>query len=77
MADGYCKDNQVEAFNHTLPIVDEAKYPALKTLMLDGYQFGESWAEEPQEGPKVYGSNVGMYEVYRMSESVALVRNQR
>jgi hypothetical protein len=77
IADGYCQYDQVKVFNHTLPIVDEAKYPALKRLVLDGYRFGGSWTEEPQEDPTVYGSNVGMYEVYCMPESVALVQNQR
>jgi hypothetical protein len=76
-ADGWCSDNQVELFNHTLPIIHEAKYPALKKLVLDGYRFGGSWAEEPQEGPKVCGMNMRIYDNCGTPEHYALVQNLR
>jgi hypothetical protein len=77
MADGFCRDHHIELYNQTLPIVNEAKYPALKKLVLDGYRFGGSWAEEPQKGPKVYGMNTEIYDECGMPGDEALVQNLR
>jgi hypothetical protein len=75
--DGWCRDSHVELFNHTLPTTYKAKYPALKKLTLDGYQFGGSWAEEPQEGPKVWGMNTEIYDECGTPENYAVVQNLR
>lgn len=75
IADGWCMDNHIELYNHTLPITNEAKYPALKKLVLDGYRFGGLSAEEPQESPRVRGMNMEIYDEYGTPESEALVSN--
>ncbi|KAF3050593.1 hypothetical protein E8E11_008734 [Didymella keratinophila] len=77
LVDGQCKDSQVELFNHTLPIINEAKYPALKKLVLDGYRFGGSWTEKPQEGPKAWGMNTQIYSHCGMPESEAFLQDLR
>jgi hypothetical protein len=75
--DGWCRDNHIELFNYTLPIIHETKYPALKRLVLDGYRFGGSWVEEPQEGPKVGGMNTHITSKGGTPEDYALVQNLR
>jgi hypothetical protein len=42
--------------------------------MLDGYRFGGSWAEEPQEGPKAWGMNTEIYSQCGMPESEAFLQ---
>lgn len=77
IVDGYCRDDGVGVFNHTLPIINEAKYPALKKLVLDGYRFGGPWAEEPQESPKVCRMNMEMYDECGVPGAKALIQDLR
>lgn len=75
--DGYCRDDGMGLFNNMLPVIEEAKYPALKKMVLDGYRFGGPWAEEPQEGPKVYGMNMARSDDCRVPGAKTLIQNLR